>query len=205
MASPTITLVTVTPNPSVLGQSVTLSATVTANPPATGTPTGTVTFTVTGPGGTVTGSGTLSGGVATFTTSALDANDIAYTVTAVYNPDTATFLTSTGTDTHTVNRADAEIAITVIPNPATAGETVSYIAFVEAVPPGAGVPTGTVATAIDKDGNTIYGTQVALDDNGFTLLTTNFSAGEYTVYSQYEGDNNFNQSPFDTVIHTINP
>jgi len=202
----TTTTVVSAPDPTVFGQPVTFTATVTANPPATGTPTGTVTFTVTGPGGTVTGSGTLSGGVATFTTSALDANDIAYTVTAVYNPDTATFLTSTGTDTHKVNRADTEIAITVIPNPATVGETVSYIAFVEAVPPGAGVPTGTVGTGIDKDGGTIYGIQVALDGNGFTLFTiNNFPAGEYTVYSQYEGDNNFNQSPFDTVIHTINP
>ncbi|MFE1929685.1 Ig-like domain repeat protein [Streptomyces sp. NPDC059474] len=202
----TTTTVVSAPDPSVFGQPVTFTATVTANPPATGTPTGTVTFTVTGPGGTVTGSGTLSGGAATFTTSALDANDTAYTVTAVYNPDTATFLTSTGTDTHTVNRADTKITITSIPNPSTVGETVSYIAFVEAVPPGAGVPTGNVVTEINVMDQTVFFTSVALDSNGFTLFTDNaFPAGAYTVSGQYEGDTNFNQSPIDTDPHIINP
>ncbi|MGW7757611.1 Ig-like domain repeat protein [Streptomyces violaceusniger] len=191
----TTTSVMSSPNPSALGQPVTFTATITPVAPGAGTP-----------GGTVTGSGTLSGGVATFTTSALDANATAYTVTGVYNPDTATFLTSTGTDTHTVNRADTKVTITSIPNPSTVGETVSYIAFVEAVPPGTGVPTGNVATAIDVMDQTVFFTSVALDSNGFTLFTDNaFPAGAYTVSSQYEGDANFNASPFDTDPHIINP
>ncbi|CAM5470806.1 Bacterial Ig-like domain-containing protein OS=Streptomyces antimycoticus OX=68175 GN=SSPO_070570 PE=4 SV=1 [Streptomyces antimycoticus] len=57
MATPTITLVTVSPQPASSGQSVTLTATVI--PLGVGTPTGDVTFVVTG-GPTVTG--TLSGG-----------------------------------------------------------------------------------------------------------------------------------------------
>jgi hypothetical protein len=128
------------------------------------------------------------------------------TVTAGYNPDTATFLTSTGTDTHTVNRADTKITITSIPNPTTVGETVGYIAFVEAVPPGAGVPTGNVVISIDILDQTVFFTSVALDGNGFALFTdNNFPAGTYTVSGVYEGDTNFNQSPIDTDPHIINP
>lgn len=53
---------------------------------------------------------------------------------------------------------------------------------------------------------TVFFTSVALDSNGFTLFTDNaFPAGAYTVSSQYEGDANFNASPFDTDPHIINP
>src|SRR3979409_1120111 len=68
-------------NPSALGQAVTFTATV---KPASGTvtPTGTVTF---NDGATVLGSGPLSGGTATFTTSGLGAG--VHSITAVYGGD----------------------------------------------------------------------------------------------------------------------
>ena len=53
-------------NPSVVGQSVTFTATVTAAAPGSGIPAGTVTFK---DGASTIGTGTLSGGVATFSTS----------------------------------------------------------------------------------------------------------------------------------------
>ena len=62
-------VVTSSLNPSVFGQSVTFTATVSAaSPPGPGTPTGTVTFM---DGAAVLGTGNLSAGVATFTTSSL--------------------------------------------------------------------------------------------------------------------------------------
>jgi hypothetical protein len=64
--SPTTMTLTASTNPSVIGQSVTLSATVTAT--LTGAPTGTVSFYN---GSTLLGTGTLTGGVATFVTTAL--------------------------------------------------------------------------------------------------------------------------------------
>ncbi|MGA3080976.1 MAG: protease pro-enzyme activation domain-containing protein [Terracidiphilus sp.] len=64
--SPTTAAIVATPNPSLLGQSVTITATVTATLP--GTPTGSVTF---WNGATNLGSSTLSGGVATLSTTAL--------------------------------------------------------------------------------------------------------------------------------------
>lgn len=197
----TTTTVSGAPNPSVFGQSVTFTATVTANPPATGTPTGTVAFTISGPGGTVTGSGTLSGGVATFTTSALNANPTAYTVTAVYTPDTTNFLGSTGTSTQTVNKANTNTTVTSNPNPSTVGQTVSYIAFVQAVAPGAGVPTGTVSFSVTNGTNTVSGTGT-LNSSGFAVFQDNtLPAGTYTVTAGYNGDTNFNVSS-DTDTHT---
>ncbi|MFE2750328.1 Ig-like domain repeat protein, partial [Streptomyces scopuliridis] len=62
---PTTTALTSAPDPSVFGEAKTLTATVTSS---SGTPTGTVSFF---DGATLLGTGTLSGGVATFTTSAL--------------------------------------------------------------------------------------------------------------------------------------
>ena len=75
-------------NPSVSGQSVTFTATVAASSGA-GTPTGTVNFL---DGTTTIGTGTLSSGVATFSTSSLAVGT--QSITAVYSGDT-NFTTST--------------------------------------------------------------------------------------------------------------
>ncbi len=69
-------------NPSSIGQVVSFTATVTAVWPATGTPAGTVIFL---DGTNAIGSGTLSGGVARFTTSALASGS--HTITASYDGD----------------------------------------------------------------------------------------------------------------------
>jgi hypothetical protein len=89
----TTTTLSSAPNPAVLGQAVTLTATVGVVPPAAGTPTGTVDVY---DGATKLGSGTLStqAGVttATFTTSALALGS--HAITATYNTD-GTFASST--------------------------------------------------------------------------------------------------------------
>ena len=72
------TALTGTPNPASVGQSVTFTATVT--PTTSGTPTGTVSFF---DGSTLIGSSSLSGGVATFSTSTLTAGS--HSATAVYS------------------------------------------------------------------------------------------------------------------------
>jgi len=70
-------------NPSVVGQKVTFTATVTASLPGSGTPTGRVTF---WDGSKILGSGTLSGGSASYATSSLSAGT--HPITAVYSGDT---------------------------------------------------------------------------------------------------------------------
>ena len=76
-------------NPSTSGQPVTFTATVAVVSPGTGTPTGTVTF---DDNGTQIGTGTLTAGVATFSTSSLAVGT--QSITAVYSGDT-NFTTST--------------------------------------------------------------------------------------------------------------
>ncbi|NUV77848.1 Ig-like domain-containing protein, partial [Streptomyces fungicidicus] len=87
--------VSVNPDPSVCGETVTVCATVTAVAPGTGTPTGTVTFT--GPGGLNETVPLNADGTACTTTTALTTG----TVTTLYNGD-GCFTTSTGTAPVTV-------------------------------------------------------------------------------------------------------
>jgi hypothetical protein len=84
----TATALTSSPNPSVVGQTVTLTATVTAD--SGPVPTGTVTFVNSGVG--TMGTATLKNGVATLTTSTLGQGTA--TINATYNTS-ATDLTST--------------------------------------------------------------------------------------------------------------
>src|SRR5262249_24020739 len=77
-------------NPSTFGDNVTFTATVAAVSPGAGTPTGTVNFTI---DGSSAGSGTLAGGTASISTSALSAG--LHTVVASYGGD-ANFSGSSG-------------------------------------------------------------------------------------------------------------
>src|SRR5262249_45563034 len=70
------------PNPSLPGQGVVSPATLRTAAPAAIAPTGTITFTE---GGTTLGTGSLSGGVATFSTAALAVGG--HVITAVYGGD----------------------------------------------------------------------------------------------------------------------
>src|SRR2546425_2122413 len=89
----TTTTVASSLNPSTLGQSVTFTATVTANAPGAGTPSGTVTFF---DGTTTLGTGMLSAGKATFTTSTLAVSPPSHSITASYGGD-GSFNVSTST------------------------------------------------------------------------------------------------------------
>ncbi|HET6930495.1 MAG TPA: Ig-like domain repeat protein [Candidatus Acidoferrum sp.] len=181
------TTVTSSANPSVLGQSVTFTATVSPVAPGAGTPTGTVTFL---DGGSPVGTGTLSGGIATFTTSALTIGN--HPITTSYGGD-SNFNGSTGTLTGTnqvVNKADSSTAVTSSQNPSALGQSVTFTATVSAVAPGVGTPTGSVTF---KDGGSSIGTGT-LSGGVATLSTSSLTAGSHTITATYGGDSNFNGS-----------
>ncbi|WP_442815696.1 beta strand repeat-containing protein [Streptomyces sp. NBC_01795] len=134
----TTTAVSVTPNPSVCGQSVTVCAQVTTNAPGSGTPTGTVTFT--GPGGLNQTVPLNASGQACLTSTALASG----TVTATYNGEGPCFAGSSGTASVTVNPASTTTAVSVTPNPSVCGQSVTVCAQVTTSAPGSGTPTGTV-------------------------------------------------------------
>ncbi len=104
-------------NPAIVGSSVTFTATVTA--PGGGSPTGSVSF---NEGSTVLGTGTLTAGVATFTTSALGTGT--HAITAVYSGDT----TFTGSTSAGLVQSISDFAITANPPSATirAGQSATF-------------------------------------------------------------------------------
>ena len=93
------TVLTAAPNPSVFGQSVTFTATVTAVAPGAGIPTGTVTFF---DGASQIGTGTLSSGVATLSTSSLAVGS-GHSITAVFAGDTNFTASTSSATSFTVN------------------------------------------------------------------------------------------------------
>ena len=146
----TTSKVTSSANPSVFGESVTFTATVKAVAPGSGTPTGTVSFL---DGSTTLGTGTLSGGTATFSISTLAV--AAHSITVVYGGDT-NFLTSTsGILTQTVKQAATTSSVSSSANPSVSGQAVTFTATIAPVSPGSGTPTGTVTF---DDGSTVLGT-----------------------------------------------
>ena len=191
----TTTTLTGSPNPSVYGQSVTFTATVSAVAPGTGSPSGTVTFY---DGATILGSGTLSAGVATFTTSSLSVGS--RVITAQYNGN-ANFNTSTSSVLNeTVNKAGTTTTLSSGLNPSTFGQSVTFTATVSVVAPGAGTPGGTVNFF---DGATLIGSG-AVSGNQATLTTSTLAAGIHGVIAVYAGDSNFNGSTSTTLTQTVN-
>ena len=181
------TAITSSPNPSVVGQNVTFTATVSAVGPGAGTPSGTVSF---HEGATTLGSATLNAsGVATFTTSALAVGS--HSITAVYAGDTD-FLGSSGTlsSAQVVNQAASSMALTTSSAAAVYGQGVTFTATVTAVSPGSGTPTGTVAFL---DGNSVIGAGT-LSGGVATFTTSSLSVGSHTIHSSYPGDSSFTGS-----------
>ena len=176
-------------NPSVLGQSVTFTATVSSA--ASGTPSGTVTFK---DGSTTLGTGTLSGGTATFATSSLSVSG--HTITAVYGGDSSfTGSTSSGL-TQTVNK-DATTTAVVVANPSTLGQSVTFTATVSST---SGTPSGTVTF---KDGATTLGTGT-LSGGTATYTTSALAVSAHTITAVYGGDTDFTGSTSSGLTQTVN-
>lgn len=190
----TATTVSGAPNPSVFGQSFTATAHVTTS---TGVLSGSVNFSENGTplavNVPVNGSGDAS-----FSTATFGAGD--HTITAVYSGDPG-HLSSQGQYTQTVNKADTTTALSVSPNPAAFGQTITLTATVTANAPGAGVPGGTVV--FTDNGNPIG--SPSLDGAGQATLNVpgNLAPGSHTFVATYGGDANFNGSQATSPLETV--
>jgi len=182
-AGTTTTITGHTPDPSVVGQSVTVNFTVTS---AGGTPTGTVTVS----DGTDTCSGTVAAGTCTLTPATAGTK----TLVASY-PGDPSFASSTSAGTpHTVNAAATTTTITGdAPDPSVAGVgfTVSFT-----VTSSGGTPTGNVTVS---DGTASCFASVA--QGSCTLTST--TAGAETLTASYAGDGNFSGSTSAGEAHTV--
>jgi type II secretory pathway pseudopilin PulG len=213
--APTGTSLTSSANPSVTGQPVTFKAKVSVNAPGSGTPTGTVTFAIKlAGGGTVNCSNgnvaNLSNGQPTcLVPTALVASGSPYSVTATYSGD-SNFLTSSGSQTQTVNKAGSTTTLGSSANPSVSGQTVAFTASVTANAPGSGTPTGTVTFTIKPAGggtvNCTTTNSPSLSNGQATCVIPNAliaSGSPYTVTATYNGDSNYNTSAT-SQIQTVN-
>jgi hypothetical protein len=191
-SAPTTTSLTSSLNPSIIGQMVTFTATVTSAVP--GTPSGMVTFRR---GQVVLGTGSMSAGRATYSTTALPAGSSG--ITAVYSGDSK-FITSTSASlTQQVNKGVTTTVLTISPSPSTVGQLVTFTATVTS---STGViPTGAVTF---KEGSTTLGVRT-LNASGVTTFTTSALAkGKHNgIKAQYEGDANSGNSTSATLSHTV--
>jgi hypothetical protein len=191
-ANTTTTIGTVTPEPSVVGQSYTVSVSVSAASPGAGTPSGSVTVSD-GTGGTCTVAA-LSGGAGSCSLTSTSYG--AKTLTATYGGD-SNFNGSAGTKAHQVNQAATTTTIGLVnPEPSLLGQPYSVPFTVTVNAPGAGAPTGTV-TVSDGTGNTC----TAAASTGACTLPS-LTVGAKTLTATYSGDTNFATST-GTKVHNI--
>ncbi|MGW3274571.1 Ig-like domain repeat protein [Streptomyces kronopolitis] len=194
----TLTTVTSAPDPSVTGQPVTLTATVAALAPGAGVPTGTVTFDF--GDGTATTSAPVSGGVARVTHTYTSASG-PLTVTALYDGDVS-FLSSSGTDTQTVNKAATTTAVVSSPDPTVVGQPMTITATVASAAPGSGTPAGTV-TFDFGDGTAPVTAPVAGGPATVGHTYTATAGSPYPLTATYNGDANYTPSS-GTDTQTVN-
>lgn len=170
------------PTTATFGQSVTLTAT--ANPSSTS---GTVTFL---DGGSQIGTGTLSNGTATFSTSSLTVGS--HTLTATL-PGGVT----SNQVTVVVNKANSTTSLVANPTTATSGQAVTLTATV--VP--AANATGTVTFL---DGTNPIAT-VAVTNGTATTSTSSLSVGGHSLTASYSGNATLNPSTSSPVNVTVGP
>ncbi len=192
----TTTSLTSSVNPSTYGEAVTFTATVAANSPGSGTPTGSIAFY---DGSSELGTGTLSGGKATFKTSAFALSAGSNSITAVYSGDQN--FTGSASAALTLNviqdRTTTTLGSSV--NPSVVGQSVTFTATISANSPGSGTPTGSVTFEVDSIS---VGSPVALTNGAASFTTTFTAAGSYTIKAVYSGDSNFLSSKT-TLTQTV--
>ena len=190
--APTKTLLSSSLNPSLIGQSVTFTATV--NPAFGGTPTGTVEF-KSQPGGVLLGTETLNGNTASFTTQFSTAKS--YSIYAVYSGDANCLSSTSASVAQKVNKFPTSTLMTSNLNPSNFGQSVTFTATVTS---SYGTPTGTITF---RRGTTALGT-IDLTGNTASFSTSALSAGTNSINTVYSGDTNFAASTLPNLSQKVN-
>jgi len=176
------------PNPSTYGQSVTFTATISPSVPDGET----VTFY---DGGTTIGTGSTSGGVATFTTSALAVGG--HSITSNYPGDSNYSASTSSTLTQTVNQVSTTTALASSLNPSVIGSSVTFTATISP-----SVPDGETVTFYD--GGTAIGSGTTSGGKA-PCTTTALAVGSHSVTATYVGDANDSSSASSALTQTVNP
>ena len=180
--SATMTMLTSSPNPSIYGQTVTFTAVVTSTLGAL--PDGeTVKFMK---GATVLGTGSLSGGSASFTTSALPAGT--NYIKAVYGGDANLAASTSNTVSQIVSKATTTTTLTSSLNPSNFGQSATFTATV--TPQFSHTVNGTVTF---YDGTTLLKT-TSLSGGAAKFTTSTLASGTHSITATYNGSASFDGS-----------
>jgi len=175
--SATTTALGASPNPSFVGQTVTLTATAVGL--FGGSPTGTVTFKK---GTTTLGTGTLTNGSASFSTSSLALGSA--TFAAVYSGDNNFLGNTSNSVTQSVKKITTTTKVSSTLNPSFVGQSVTFTATITS---GFGLPPPDGETVTFKRGTTTLGT-APLSGGSASISTSSLAAGSYTITASYAGD-----------------
>ncbi len=187
----TAVALTASPNPGIAGTAETLTATVTVTKGG-GTPTGLVTFTS---GTTVLGTANLNtSGVATINPVLAPGN---YSIVATYAGDTDDGGSQSAPLALTVAQAQTATALTVVPNPSSWLQAVTFTAVVAG---NGAIPTGTVQFFAS---GTLIGAATLNTSGVATLTFSNLAIGTYAITATYEGDANDAASTSPAVSLTV--
>jgi hypothetical protein len=190
LAATTITL-TSSPNPSGYGQSVIFTARVTSSIGAP--PDGeTVTFKQ---GATILGTGTLSGGTATFSISTLGVGT--KSVTSGYGGESKFGGSTSKAVSQVVRKATTTTTLVSSQNPSKVGQSVTFAASV--TPQFSGTPNGNVTF---YDGTTTLKT-VSLIGGAVKFTTSKLTSGRHNIKATYNGSTSFTGSS-DSLRQTVN-
>ena len=192
----TTTAIVSSANPSLVGQTVTYTATVTESPPGTGTPTGSVEFFDSGaPISTCTAQSLSATSTDTATCKVPYSVSGSHTITAQYLGSSAFSASAvSGPLTQSVNKVGTTTAIASSANPSLVGQTVTYTATVTASPPGTGTPTGSVEF-FDSGAPISTCTAQSLTSTDTATCKVPYSvSGSHTITAQYLGSSAFSAS-----------
>jgi MYXO-CTERM domain-containing protein len=190
----TLTSLATSSNPSIVGASVTLTATVAATAPGAGTPAGSVTFL---DGTTSLGTSALNGsGVAALALSALAVGT--HSLSASYAGSPSYVSSASNTVSQAVEEDATTVAVTASSSSSSYGTPVTFSATVASVSTG-GTPTGSVTFS---DGANTLGT-VNLNGAGAATFTTSILAvGAHTIGAAYGGDAD-HEPAAGSVMHAV--
>ena len=199
----TTSVLTSAPNPSTYGSLVTFTDTVSAS---SGTPSGTVTFysCTTSACSTKTslGTGTLSSGKATYSTSTLPVGTTY--VEAVYGASGNYGGSTSNVVSQVVNTLSSTSVLTSAPNPSTYG---SLVTFTDTVSASSGTPSGTVTfyscTTSACSTKTSLGTGT-LSSGKATYSTSTLPVGTTYVEAVYGASGNYGGSTSNVVSQVVN-
>lgn len=184
----TTTTLATSPNPSIYGQPVLLTAAVTSS---AGTPPNgeAITFKQ---GSTVLGSGNLNGGTATFSVATLAVGTKG--LSAVYGGDSKFNTSTSSTVSQVIGIATTTTSLVSSQNPATFGQSVTFTATV--APQFTGTPIGTVTFM--NGAVTLKG--VTLNGGMASYTTTTLAVGTESITAVYKGSTSFSGS----TSHALN-